>query len=112
MAKFSEQLKAFCDLAVQLADLHRVETILLLLERPTDFKLLNEALKSHSVIVAGDVDAGLSVAAEEHFDTIELDMPDSPVYERLTQALLEGVAEEYFKEDSTVVAAYCGLSRM
>jgi DNA integrity scanning protein DisA with diadenylate cyclase activity len=109
MAKFSDQLRAFCGLAIQMADLHRVESLLLLLERPTDWSTLHEMLKSYNVVIAGDVDSGLAAAAEEHFDTIELDMPDSPVYERLTQALLEAVADDHFKHDATVVAAYCGF---
>ncbi len=109
MAKFSDQLRAFCGLAIQLADLHHVDSLLLLLERPTDWATLHETLKAYNVVIAGDVDAGLVAAAEEHFDTIELDMPESPVYERLTQALLEAVADEHFKADATVVAAYCGF---
>ncbi len=109
MAKFSEQLRAFCGLAIQLADLHDVDNLLLLLERPTDWVTLHETLKAYNVVIAGDVDAGLAAAAEEHFETVVLNMPESPVYERLTQALLEAVADEHFKADTTVVAAYCGF---
>ena len=48
--------------------------------------------------------------AEEHgFDTVELNNTDSPVYEQLTQALLESISEEYIDSGASVVALYSGF---
>lgn len=109
MAKFSDQLQAFCDLALRLANLHDVDAVLFLLERPTDWKQLHKAVAKGSVVIASDTEDALEGAADEGFDTIVLNMPEASVYERLTQALLEGVADEYFPEGASVVAAYSGF---
>lgn len=109
MAKFSDQLQAFCDLALRLANLHDVDAVLFMLERPTDWKRLHKAVSKGTVVIAGDTEEALEGAANEGFDTIVLNMPEASVYERLTQALLEGVADEYFTEGASVVAAYSGF---
>ncbi len=51
--------------------------------------------------MAGAEDAG--------FDTVELNIPDSPVYERLTQALLESVADDLLTPGAEVIALYSGF---
>ena len=62
------------------------------------------------MLLAGDTEETLEGAAEEDFDTILLNMPsETPVYERLTQALLEAVAEELLPAGATVVAVYSGF---
>ncbi|QDU54353.1 DNA integrity scanning protein DisA nucleotide-binding domain protein [Aeoliella mucimassa] len=110
MAKFSEQLQSFCDLALRLAELHDVDAVLFVFERPTDWKQLQKAVSKSNVVIAGDTEEVVAGAADEGFDTIVLNMPaDAPTYERLTQALLEGVAEEFFPEGASVVAAYSGF---
>ncbi|MGI9455778.1 MAG: DNA integrity scanning protein DisA nucleotide-binding domain protein [Aeoliella sp.] len=109
MAKFTDQLQAFCDLALRLASLHDADAVLFLLERPTDWKQFHKAVAKNTVVVAGDAEEIVAGAADEGFDTLLLNMPDAPVYERLTQALLEGVAEECFPEGASVVAAYSGF---
>lgn len=109
MAKFSDQLQAFCDLALRLANLHDVDAVLFMLDRPTDWELLHKAVGKTTVVIASDSEETLEGAGDEGFDTILLNMPDAPVYERLTQALLEGVSDEYFPAGASVVAAYSGF---
>ena len=108
--RFTPQLEAFCNQAVSLADLHEAEAILVLAERPLDWAQLYGALKKHTLLVAADSEQQLAGAHDEdsggHFDTIVLGMADAPVYERLTQALLEAVGEEFVDAGSTVVAVY------
>ncbi len=106
MAKFSEQLQAFCDLSLRLASQHHVDAMLMILERPTDWKQLQKALGQITLVLAADGKEILEGALEEGLDTIVLHMPEAPFYERLTQALLEGVADEYFSEEASIVAAY------
>ena len=110
MAKFSDQLQSFCELALRLATLHNVDAVLFVFDRPTDWKLLHESLDKVNVVIAGDTEEIVAGAADAGFDTLVLNMPsDAPTYARLTQALLEGVAEEYFPEGASVVAAYSGF---
>ena len=108
--KFTDQLQAFCELADRLATVHEADAILFLMERPTDWTRLRQSTGQHSLILAGDTQQTLEGAAEEDFDTILLNMPsETPVYERLTQALLEGVADELLPPGATVVAVYSGF---
>jgi diadenylate cyclase len=110
MAKFSDQFQAFCELAIGLQTSRKADAVLLLLERPTDFKQLEKALPNARLVVAGGMQSALDGAAEANFPAILLNMSDeTPVYERLTQALLEGVAMEYFAEGATIVAVYSGF---
>jgi DNA integrity scanning protein DisA with diadenylate cyclase activity len=105
--KYNEQLLAFCELATHLATMNDADAMLFLLEHPADWAQLREATGEHTVLLAGDDEETLAGAAEDEFDTILLNMPpDSPVYERLTQALLEGVAEELLPPGASVVAIY------
>ena len=108
--KVSDQLLAFCQLANQLAAAQNADAMLFLMERPTDWTRLRQATEKHPVILAGDTDETLEGALEEDFDTVLLNMPsETPVYERLTQALLEAVAEELLPPGATVVAVYSGF---
>lgn len=105
--KFTDQLQAICELAGRLVSLSDADAILFLLERPTDWARLRESTGDHYVLLAGDSEESLAGAAEDEFDTILLNMPsESPVYERLTQALLEGVADELLPTGARVVAVY------
>src|SRR5687767_1643311 len=108
--KFSDQLLAFCELADRLATTHDADAMLFLMEHPTDWVRLRQATGQHTVLLAGDTATTLEGAPQEDFDTILLNMPpETPVYERLTQALLEGVADELLPPGATVVAVYSGF---
>lgn len=108
--KFTEQLQTFCELADRLSTTHEADAMLFLMERPTDWVRLREVTSDHAVLLAGHSDETLDGAAEEDFDTIVLNMPaETPVYERLTQALLEAVADELLPPGATVVAVYSGF---
>jgi len=108
--KFTEQMQAFCELANHLATLHEADAMLFLMERPTDWARLRQATGEHTVFLAGDTEETLEGAGEEDFETILLNMPpETPVYERLTQALLEGVADEQLPAGASVVAVYSGF---
>ena len=103
-------MQAFCELAERLATSHDVEAMLFLMERPTDWSRLRQATGEHTVLLAGDTEETLEGASELDFETILLNMPsESPVYERLTQALLEAVSEELLPAGASVVAVYSGF---
>jgi DNA integrity scanning protein DisA with diadenylate cyclase activity len=108
--KFTDQLQAFCEMADRLATSHEADAMLFLMERPTDWVRLRQATGDHTVLLAGDNEDTLEGAGDEDFETILLNMPsEAPVYERLTQSLLEAVAEELLPAGASVVAVYSGF---
>ncbi len=94
LLKLTEQFQKVIDLAAQLVDTVEADALLLLLERPADWDALRRITPDIKVLLAADVPEELDGAAEAGFATIVLNMPDSPVYEKLTQALLESVADD------------------
>ncbi|QDU91773.1 DNA integrity scanning protein DisA [Pirellulimonas nuda] len=109
--RFSDQLRTMCGLAVQLADAKQVESILFLMERPTDWEALAAAVGGRSMILAADSAEILDGADDGALDcdTIVLNMSGAPVYERLTEALLEAVADDHLTPGASVVAVYSGF---
>lgn len=107
--KFTDQLTAFCEIAVRLAKREDADALLFLLERSCDWEKLRAATGKLSVILASDRPKHLAGAEDAGFDTVELNIPDSPVYERLTQALLESVADDLLTPGAGVVALYSGF---
>jgi len=82
---------------------------LLLLEGPGDWGRLKSLAGQQKVIVAADSPAALEGAKEAGLETVSLNMPESPVYDRLTQAILEAVADDVVAPGSSVVALYSGF---
>ena len=107
--KFNEQLESFCDVATRLAKKEEADALLFLLEGSLDWEKLRKATGKIPVLLASDRPQNLADAEEAGFDTIELNIPDSPVYERLTQSLLESVADEMLNPGACVVALYSGF---
>jgi DNA integrity scanning protein DisA with diadenylate cyclase activity len=107
--KFTEHLQAFCDLAIRLVKLEDADALLFLLESSLDWQKLREITGKQHVLLASDQQEHLTGAEEFDFDTVLLNIPDSPVYERLTQALLESVADDLLAPGASVVALYSGF---
>ena len=108
-SKFNEQLQAFCDIAIRMAKHEEADALLFLLERSLDWAKLREFTGEQHVLLASDQQEHLAGAEEFGFDTVLLNIPDSPVYERLTQALLESVADDLLNPGACVVALYSGF---
>jgi DNA integrity scanning protein DisA with diadenylate cyclase activity len=107
--KLPDQFRALCRLAVQLAKAEEADGLLVLLDRPTDWQALKKLTGKQSVLVAADLAEQVAGADEAGVATVLLDMDGSPVYERLTQALLEGVADDLLPPAGCVVAIYSGF---
>jgi DNA integrity scanning protein DisA with diadenylate cyclase activity len=107
--RFTEQFKTLLGVAVQMADAKEVEGVLLLLEGPTDWSRVKSAAGKTKAVVAAGASEHLAGAAEVGLAVVALDMPDRPVYERLTQALLEAVADDILAAGSSVAALYSGF---
>jgi diadenylate cyclase len=107
--RFTEQFKTLYSLALRLTESAGAEAILLLLDGPADFQRLKKMAGDEKVLVAADAAEQLKGAGEAGLAAVRLDMPDSPVYERLTQSVLEAVADEILAPGSCLVALYSGF---
>ncbi|MEM8945690.1 MAG: DNA integrity scanning protein DisA nucleotide-binding domain protein [Planctomycetota bacterium] len=107
--RFTDQLEAFCELAKRLAKHEEADALLLLVESSLDWEKLRTATGKLHVIVVSDRTQHLAKAEDFGLDTVELNIPDSPVYEKLTQALLESVADDQLAPGACVVALYSGF---
>ena len=107
--RITEQFKSIIDLAAQLAKVVAADALLILIEGPIDWDDLREAVVGNRVVLAADFPAELDGAAEAGFPHVILNMAESPVHEKLTQALLESVADDILAPGARVVAIYSGF---
>jgi DNA integrity scanning protein DisA with diadenylate cyclase activity len=107
--RFTEQFKGLFSLAVQMTDTAGVDAIVLLLDGPADWSRLKSMAGKAKVIVAADTAEQLEGAKELDLATVRLDMPDSTIYERLTQSVLEAVADDLLAPGSSVLTLYSGF---
>jgi DNA integrity scanning protein DisA with diadenylate cyclase activity len=107
--RFTDRFKTLFDLAVRLSDACGADAMLLLLEGSADWARLKKLAGEEKLLVAGDSTEELAGAREAGLDAVPLDMPESPVYDRLSQALLEAVADDILQPGSVVVALYAGF---
>jgi DNA integrity scanning protein DisA with diadenylate cyclase activity len=107
--RFTEQFRDLFTLAVQMTSSAGAEAIMLLLDGPADWSRLRTMAGKAKLIVAADTADQLEGAKQGGIPTVQLDMPDSPMYERLTQSVLEAVADDLLASGSAVVALYSGF---
>lgn len=107
--KFGQQFSNIFNLAVSLAGVSEADALVVLLESPTEWEKLKENANGQRIIIAADTAEQMEGAAEQGLNTVALAMPESSVHERLTQALLECVADEYLAPGGKVVAVYSGF---
>ena len=108
--RFTDQFKTLLGVAREMTESAHVQGILLLLEGPAEWWPRLKSLRGEAkVVVAADSIEELAGAKEAGLETVLLDMPDSPVNERITQAVLEAVADDILIPGSRVVALYSGF---
>jgi diadenylate cyclase len=107
--RFDKQFSALIDLAANLCQATGAGSLLVMLEGPTEWAQLRASLGDLKVAVAADTAEELAGAEEAGLATIVLNMADSPVIEKLTQALLTGVAREVLAPGARVVVVYSGF---
>jgi DNA integrity scanning protein DisA with diadenylate cyclase activity len=107
--RFTEQFKTLYSLALGLTESTGADAILLLLEGTADWQRLKKMAGDFKVLVAADAAEELQRAAEAGLAAVRVEMPNSPVYERLTQSVLEAVADDVLAPGSCVVALYSGF---
>ncbi len=96
------------DASLKLAKATDAEAVLLLLDRSFDWSQLKKKGDSAGmrILVASATTDTVQDALDAEIATIELDLPESSVQDRLTQAVLESVASEHVASGSTVIAVY------
>jgi DNA integrity scanning protein DisA with diadenylate cyclase activity len=107
--KFEDQFAQLYDFAVQLCHTAHADALLVMLDGPTDWEQLKTRARHKKVLVAADSAEELTGAKEAELDTVILNMSDSPVLERVTQALLESVADEFLAPGANIVVVYSGF---
>ncbi len=107
--RLTDRFKTLYNLATVLSGSTGADAVLLLLDGPADWQRLKQRAGDARILVAADTPEQLEGAGEAGLEAIVLDMPDSPVYERLTQALLEAVADDILSPGASVVALYSGF---
>jgi diadenylate cyclase len=107
--RISDQFLTLFNQAVKLSAAVGADALLLLLDGVTDWDRLVQLADGVKLLVAADERAQIDGAAEHGFATVVLKMPDAPVYEKLTQALLESVADDILAPGARVVAIYSGF---
>jgi DNA integrity scanning protein DisA with diadenylate cyclase activity len=70
---------------------------------------VRELVGNASILVAADEESHLEGTADHGLEPVLLDVAGLPVHERLTQALLECVADELIAPEAQVVAVYSGF---
>ena len=98
-------------LAVQLSKVTDADALLLLLEAPTDWEQLKENAGNETILVAADREDQVAGASDVALEVVLLNMVDTPVYEKLSHALLMSVADEILSPGAGVVAVYSGFEQ-
>lgn len=105
--KSTEQFEIFCRVAVQLYREVEAEALLILVERPVDWEQLKKLVGPDvKLLIAADNAEQLRGAEDARLLTVLVNMPDAPVHDKLTQALLASIADEYLPHGAEVLAIY------
>ena len=105
----TDQFETIFDLAVKLAKSTDADALLLLADGQTDWRRIRNLAGGQRMVVAADSASQLEGASDEDLATVVLDMADSPIHEKLRQALLESVADEILPSGARVVTLYSGF---
>ena len=108
VSKNEKVLFTFATSALKLAKATEADAVLILVDHQIDFtKLKRQGTSSKATILVASASPELvEEATEAGVTVIKLDLPESSVQDRLTQAVLECVASEHVSSGSNVVAVY------
>jgi hypothetical protein len=104
--KFNRQFAQFYEIAIQIAETVEADALLIVLDGPTDWQKLKAPTTRIKLLVSADHVDKLAGASEAGLATVVVNMPDAPVFEKLTQALLEAVADDILVPGAAVIAVY------
>ena len=107
--KTSEQFATMCGLGIELAKVTEADAVLVWVEEPVDWEVLKKRAGELTVLVASDQEENIEGAVDAGLDVLSMDLMDSPVPEKLSQALLQSIADEILEPGAGVIAIYCGF---
>lgn len=107
--RFTDEFKMFLEQALSLHEQSGADAVLLLANGSADWTRVKKITGNVPFIVVADTAAELEGAADVGLKPVELDMIGSPVYDRLTQGILEAVADDFLRPGGRVVAIYAGF---
>jgi DNA integrity scanning protein DisA with diadenylate cyclase activity len=105
----SSQMEHLLEAGSRLRETSGADALLLLVDQQLDWGRVRELVGSASILVAADEESHLEGTADHGLKPVLLDVAGLPVHERLTQALLECVADELIAPEAEVVAVYSGF---
>ena len=105
----SSQMEHLLEAGSRLRETSNADALLLLVDQQLDWGRVRELIGSASILVAADEESHLEGTADHGLKPVLLDVAGLPVHERLTQALLECVADELIAPEAEVVAVYSGF---
>jgi DNA integrity scanning protein DisA with diadenylate cyclase activity len=105
----AEQFEPIFGMAVQLAHSAEGDALMMLVEQPCDWGRLKQLAGDLRLLLAADNRDNLEGVEQSGLSYVVLDMAESPVHEKLTQALLECVADEFLPPGARVIAIYSGF---
>ncbi len=107
--RFTDNFKTLYSLAIRLQETVEADAVLFLMEGSVDWSRLKNLSDDAKVLLAADTPEQLEGAKQAGFESVVLDMADSPVHDRLAQAVLEAVADDILAPQARVVAIYSGF---
>jgi DNA integrity scanning protein DisA with diadenylate cyclase activity len=107
--RFTKQFGSFVDTAVRLCKESGADCVLVLLDGPTEWDQLKSRADNVKMIVAGDTPEEVEGAGAAGLPAVVIGERDAAVFEKLTKAVLEGVAHEFLAPGADVIAIYSGF---
>ncbi len=105
-ARDLKSLLLYFDAAVAMSGPVEAEAVMLLLEFDVDWAELAARAGKVPLFVASHLQSVVGAARGAGLRVIELDIPESTVADRLTQAILVAVVDEWIRPGAAVVAVY------
>ncbi|QDT65113.1 DNA integrity scanning protein DisA nucleotide-binding domain protein [Calycomorphotria hydatis] len=107
----SESMQSLIDSAVRLAASHNAQAVILLADVPYSFREIREQLLEHRLVVASEKPNVQEAAKEDGIDLVPIQHEPQTRQLQLSQALLEGIADELLAPREPVVAIYSLFDR-
>lgn len=107
--RLNDESEAMFKSAVSLARATSAEAILFVVEERLSWEELLDLVQDARLIIAADVAEFVEGAKEAGFHVIVTDDSGSTVQDKLSQAILEAVADEFLQPGARVVALYSGF---
>jgi diadenylate cyclase len=109
-ARANEVFLTIFQAAVRLAEALNVDAILLLVDDPVDWQQLKDSSRGEKILVAADKEIALVGAEQAGLASVLLpEAFDTAIHEKLSQALLNAVADDLLASGARVVALYGGF---